>query len=270
MHQVEKVAGLVGLEGDHELLVVDAVRVGRVDRDLRVLLTGLDVTRASHACAPRAAAGTTRAFSTSGRRTGTWLASSGRRAGPPPSTPTSSSSPDRSRGWRPSPSSHFAPARRGTRGCRSGRGSTSTASGRCHRGYRRSSRRAGSGPHRSLRRRRRTRACGVSRSIVGQAAPGRIDLQEREFDEVAIHRADTNIRRPARSPFAGAVHVLRRRHARARQGQPPRRDRVLARPAATREAARDGAARAGARARRLRLHVVDPGRLHAPSRSCST
>ena len=42
-HEVEEVADVVGLERDHELLVVDPERVGRVDLDRRELVPGGDV-----------------------------------------------------------------------------------------------------------------------------------------------------------------------------------------------------------------------------------
>ena len=43
LHQVEELAGVVALEGDDELLVVEPERVGGVDRDLRVAAADLDV-----------------------------------------------------------------------------------------------------------------------------------------------------------------------------------------------------------------------------------
>src|SRR4051794_24987880 len=43
LHQIEEVAGVIRLERDHELLVVEPERVSRVDRDRRVLPADLDV-----------------------------------------------------------------------------------------------------------------------------------------------------------------------------------------------------------------------------------
>ena len=256
--EVKEVARVVALERDHELLVVEPERVRRVDADLRVAAPDRDVLAHDRACAPREAAGTTRASSRTDRRTGTCACRRGPRAGPPRSTRTPSSSRGRSRACRPIPSGRSGRARRGTRGCPRGRARRSTASGRRRRACRPASMRAGSGPRRSCRRRPRTRACG-SRARRRQAPPGRVHLQERELDDIAVHGPLINIRSPDRGLGARVAHG----RSGAGAGAPAGRDRLLARPAAACQAARARAPRAGAGARRLRLHVVDPGLLHA-------
>ena len=124
-------------------------------------------------------------------------------------------------------------------------GARSTASGRCRRACRPASMRGGTGPRRSCRRPRRTRACAPP-ALRRQAPPGRVHLQERELDDIAVH-ARTPIY--AAGPLSAAVLARGRccwRPAALRRQQPSCRDRLLARVQAARRAARARAACAGA------------------------
>ena len=157
LDEVEELARVVALERDHELLVVEAERVGGVDRDLRVAAADLDVLGHHPAAllerqpvplallvervddAVLALGGAdlrTRLGLRVGRRLGHRQIGVGDR--------------------HPLARGRSARARRGRCGCPRAPGSGRAASGRCRRACRRLSRRAGCGRRRSPRRRRGT------------------------------------------------------------------------------------------------------------------
>ena len=180
---------LVGLERDDELLVVEPERVARVEVDLRVLAADLDVLLHDPPALVGRQPRTTRASSRTGRRTGTWRAPGGPRGATRRSTPTAWSSPGRSTGvehhfisplwasttWNSWMRSRFV-------ACVS---SIRSASPRVPTVENARSRRSAAKSSQAARNSR----LWAARSLVGQAPPGRIDLQERVLDEVALGHA---------------------------------------------------------------------------------
>ena len=275
-----KSPGSSAFERDHELLVVEAERVGRVDADLRVAPSDLDVlSHDPHALLGRAA-GTTLASSRTDTRTGTCAYRAQPRVAPPPSTRTPSSSPGRSTASRPSAIRPLWP-------------STTWNSWMS---VRPGAERPQHQVRVSARADQRVRAQeAVGGEVVagcrellfvplalagGQPPPGRIDLQERELDEIAVHlrkvivaprcldrcRGASALAPPRARVASAAVSPSRSgatppgarpdaaaRRARACCPAPPR-DQGQAVPRADRVDPRD---------HRVRLRLVDPGRIHA-------
>ncbi len=122
LHEIEEVGRVVGLEGDHELLVVEPERVARVEVDGRELAADLDVLLHDPPALVGRQARTRLGSSRTGRRTGTSHVRVEPQGATHPSTRTAWSWPGTNTAPCTTSSGRSGPAPRGTRGSARGSG----------------------------------------------------------------------------------------------------------------------------------------------------